>query len=252
MSLGYKLRESVWRALKTRGKAIRTALDKYNKIAPKMDPPAPILQWKQLMEYSFISEFELLKHAHSHRNISTEPWALPLNREMALKYHKIKRAYEEIIRVNIEAPRLRTSIRDEHQLYTHHINRLLESDPALSSELHRIFAVRRRVNATHIQHLDTLEALPGYSGRRGPGIRRGASSFADSVESREEMTTHDEVSADDVWRQGRTDGSSMGHIEQDAPDDEISEGLLDLTEQFSADLRLVDTVPENMLYEFKV
>ena len=87
--LGYKAHESISRTLKTWGKAIHTALNKYNNIAPKMDLPAPILQWRHLMEYSFISEFELFKHAHSHHDITTEPWALPLNHEMALMHHKI-------------------------------------------------------------------------------------------------------------------------------------------------------------------
>ena len=87
--LGYKVCELISCALKTQGKAICTVLNKYKNIALKMDLPALILQWRYLMEYSFISEFELLKHAHSHRIITTEPWALPLNHEMALKHHKI-------------------------------------------------------------------------------------------------------------------------------------------------------------------
>ena len=87
--LGYKVCELISCALKTQGKAICTVLNKYKNIALKMDLPALILQWRYLMEYSFISEFELLKHAHSHCDITTEPWALPLNHEMALKHHKI-------------------------------------------------------------------------------------------------------------------------------------------------------------------
>lgn len=128
-----------------------------------MDPPAPILQWKQ-MEYSFISEFELLKHAHLHRDITTELWAVPLNREMVLKHHKINRAHEEIHRVHYGAPRLCTSIRTEGILYTHHIGCLLESDPPLASELTRLWVAQRQVNGTHTKHLDTLELIPGYTG----------------------------------------------------------------------------------------
>lgn len=64
----------------------------------------------------------------------------------------------------------------------------------------------------------------------------------------EPAATH--VSAEDVWRQGGCDGGGAGHIEQDAPDDKVSEGLIDLTEQFSADLRLDNGVPATMLYEF--
>ena len=52
------------------------------------------------------------------------------------------------------------------------------------------------------------------------------------------------------WREGDVGGSSTGHIEQDMPDDEISEGILDLTEQFSQDLWFVDGVPDSMLHTF--
>lgn len=222
-----------------------------------MNPPAPTLQWKQLMEYSFISEFELLKHAHSHHDISIKPWAAPLNREMALKHHKLKRAYEEINRVNHEARRLRTSIRDEHQLYEHHIDRLQDLDPPLASELQRVYAARRRVNNTHNTRLDILEALPNYTGRRGPGIRRRASHTHNEGDLRSGLVGDNgegirgrETSEEDAWRQGEVGRDSAGHIEMDAPDDEVSEGLLDLSEQFSADLRLERGVPKSMLHEY--
>jgi len=57
---GYKMRTSIWKALKRRGKAIRTALDKYNKLAMQMNPPAPILDWKNIVNYTFVSEFKIL------------------------------------------------------------------------------------------------------------------------------------------------------------------------------------------------
>lgn len=99
--------------MKTRSKAIRTALKKYNDLAAKMDPPAPILQWKDVMNYAFIGEFDLLHHAYSHDNISQRLWALHINREIAAKYYKVKCARDEIVRLNVECRRLRTHIRDE-------------------------------------------------------------------------------------------------------------------------------------------
>lgn len=215
-----------------------------------MNPPAPQLQWKQLMEYTFISEFELLKHAHSHQNISVEPWAIPLNREMAIKHHKIKRAYEEIDRINHEAPRLRASIHNEHNVYQHHIGRLLDSDPnsTLARELQRMYSARQRVNSNHIERLNALEALVGYTGKRGLSTRKEAPNCGGDLYRG--GAAHKDPTLDDIWRQGGTDASGTDNIEQDGPDDEISERILDLTEHFSADLRLVNGVPENMLYDF--
>ena len=165
--LGYKVCELISCALKTQGKAICTVLNKYKNIALKMDPPALILQWRYLMEYSFISEFELLKHAHSHRNITTEPWALPLNHEMALKHHKINWAHEEMHKIHYEAPWLHTSICNKHILYTQHIDHLHESNPSLAFTLKRIWAVWWHVNNTHMKHLNALERLDGYAGIQG-------------------------------------------------------------------------------------
>ncbi|KAF7964652.1 hypothetical protein HWV62_4415, partial [Athelia sp. TMB] len=57
--LGYKLRESIWRALKVRSKAIQSTLDRYNAVAPLMRPPAPTLEWKQIMDYVFVLRVHL-------------------------------------------------------------------------------------------------------------------------------------------------------------------------------------------------
>ena len=77
--LGYKLWESIWKGLKAWGKAISTALDNYNAIASLMDPPAPLLEWKQLVDYTSVSKFELLKYSSSYKDITAEPWAVPRN-----------------------------------------------------------------------------------------------------------------------------------------------------------------------------
>lgn len=168
---GYKLRDSIWRALKARGKAIRTALKKYNAVAPLMEPPAPILEWKQVMDYAFVSEFELLKHHHSHSNITREPWAEPGNREMTTKYYKLKGVRVEIVRCNIEARRLQTSIHDEHLHYEDTIRRLQDSDPLLTAGIQRDYNTRCRINTTHLVHLEELYTLPGFTGIRSCGVR---------------------------------------------------------------------------------
>ena len=133
--LGYKLRESIWKGLKAQGKAISTVLDNYNAIASLMDPPAPLLEWKQLVDYTFVSEFELLKYSLSYKDITAEPWAVPGNRKMTTKHFKVIGARAEIHRCNYEAQRLRTSIRDEQLMYVEHISHVQVSNQDLSSEI---------------------------------------------------------------------------------------------------------------------
>ena len=190
--LGYKVCELISHALKTQGKAIHTALNNYNNIALKMDLLALILQWRHLMEYNFISEFELPKHAHSHHDITTEPWVLPLNCEMALKHHKINWAHEEMHRIHYKAPqlhtsRLHTSIHDEDILYTQHIDCLHESNPSLAFVLERIWAVQWHINNTHMEHLNALECLDGYAGIQGAGVHKDKS----FVDNKEELQCYD-------------------------------------------------------------
>ena len=55
---------------------------------------------------------------------------------------------------------------------------------------------------------------------------------------------------EDAWRQGESSKDSMGNIEEDAPDDEIADNLIELSTQFSADLKFVRGVPRSMLHEF--
>lgn len=73
------------------------------------------------------------------------------------------------------------------------------------------------------------------------GSQRGLKSYREG--------TADE---DDEWRQGGVGRDSTGHFKQDMPDDEVSEGILDLTGQFSTELRLVNGVPDMMLHTFTV
>lgn len=214
-----------------------------------MVPPAPMLEWKELMEFAFISEFELLKHSRSHQDITTELWASPLNREMTTKYYKILRAREELNRVNIEASRLRTSIRDEHNLFHHHIQRLTVSNPFLAHALQQMYNTRHRVNTTHNIRLDKLEALRGYSGRRGAGIRKnmntastpslGQDAMQDDEERhvREMSTTGDESSDGEGDGDGDEDRDGDGDGEMD---EDIAGEVGDLAAAFSADLRVDD------------
>lgn len=76
------------------------------------------------------------------------------------------------------------------------------------------------------------------------GLRRGL------VSDDGEEVPGDKASEEDAWRQGESSKDSTGHIEQDTLDDEIAEDLIELSAQFSADLRLVRGVPQSMLHQF--
>lgn len=224
-----------------------------------MSLPAPTLEWKQLMDYSFISEFELLRHSRSHQDITTQAWTVPANREMTNKHFKILWAREEIQRVNIEMHRLRTFIRDEHCMFEEHITRLHESDPLLAAEIQVCSDWRSRVNIAHTRRLDKIEALRGFTGIRGPGTRRGIAVIdVDTVDGMSgSPVTNDMAERADVSSMERADGllareRGAAAVDDEADgDDGLEEQVLSLSEAIAVEAT-TQGVPNSMLFNWSL
>ena len=127
--IGYSLRKHIANALKARSTTIRTALDKYNTAALALVPPRQTLDWDQVVEYAFLSDFDLLRDAR--QDIRRKPWATPAARLAIDRAFKLERAEEEIARLNIEIPHLATYIRDEDICLQAKVIELSTSHPAL-------------------------------------------------------------------------------------------------------------------------
>ncbi|KAG2120042.1 hypothetical protein DEU56DRAFT_928749 [Suillus clintonianus] len=165
---GYKLRQQIGKALQRRSEAIRNAINRYNIQAIALNPPRPKISWKDIADYSFLGEFDLLRHSRT--DIRSEDWAKPAHREATTKYFKLCRAHEEITRLNVEIRRLRTAIHAEQVQTTAVIEDLRLSDPKLAEELQRQWCSRAAINAVHLHRLDRIECLTGFSGVRGVGM----------------------------------------------------------------------------------
>ncbi|KAG1905039.1 uncharacterized protein F5891DRAFT_918631, partial [Suillus fuscotomentosus] len=130
---GYKLRQQISKALQQCSEAIRNAINRYNIQAVALNPLRPKISWKDIADYSFLGEFDLLRHSRT--DIRTNNWAKPAHREATTKYFKLSRAHEEVMRLNVEIRRLRTAIHTEEIQTTAVIQDLLISDPRLAREL---------------------------------------------------------------------------------------------------------------------
>ena len=97
---GYKLREKIGKALKTRVDAIRTVLNEYNCCASKLRCPA--LSWNEVMDMITLAKFDLLRETRE--DIRQFPWAQPVNRQVMNLYFNVQRAREEIERLNVKIP----------------------------------------------------------------------------------------------------------------------------------------------------
>ncbi|KAI0038722.1 hypothetical protein FA95DRAFT_1613160 [Auriscalpium vulgare] len=141
---GYKLRKHISHAITRRSGAVRTALEHYNSLAPLQTPPRPVLKYS----------------------------------EAAMKYFKVKRAREELVRLNVEASRLQAWVNHEDQELTSRARGVEASQPHLSAHISRLQATRAKVNDAHRRRLSQIYSLKGYSGPV-PNDCRGIAGWVD-------------------------------------------------------------------------
>ncbi|KAG6369425.1 hypothetical protein JVT61DRAFT_14862 [Boletus reticuloceps] len=151
-----------------------------------------------------LGEFSLLKISRS--DVLSKPWAQPANREMLIKYFKVLRSKEEIIRLNVEIRRLAAWVdQDEKDIAAaEEIFRETGSD-GLATETRLFYAERHRVNNIHRQILCKIYQMDGYSGQMPEGrtreegghVNKDSNRDSDDVEEEDEED-EDEEGASDV------------------------------------------------------
>ncbi|KAJ7170383.1 hypothetical protein C8R43DRAFT_826702, partial [Mycena crocata] len=168
---GYKLREKLSKALCTRAKAIRKALERYNAAAIALNPPHPRLTWNAIVNAASLGEFDWLRETR--QDIRELPWAQPARREAGILYFGIKRSLEEKVRLNVEITRLITSMVDDHVNHHRAITTNLGPNPTLAHMLQRQSRYRTRINSSIARRLAMTAVLPGFTGTLLPGEREG-------------------------------------------------------------------------------
>jgi hypothetical protein len=116
-----------------------------------------------------LADFDLLHDVTT--DIRSRPWADPQRREAMVLHFCIKRAREEIHRLNIEMQRQVTFMRDEWHRYNVMADRLKDDNPELAEYI-RKEAMYLDIIFTHITFfLVKTRALPGFLGSLEPGTR---------------------------------------------------------------------------------
>ncbi|KAJ7506731.1 hypothetical protein B0H11DRAFT_2153790 [Mycena galericulata] len=164
--VGYKMREKLGKALKTRAEAIRKALERYNAAAAALNPPRPRLTWHAVVNSASLAEFDWLRETR--QDIREQPWAQPARREAMVLYFGIKRAGEEKVRLNVEIRRLITSMLDDHVDYYHAIAANMIPNPSLAHMLQMEWMFRTRLNASIAARLAQTSRLTGFTGSLFP------------------------------------------------------------------------------------
>ncbi|KAJ6596456.1 hypothetical protein B0H10DRAFT_1635061, partial [Mycena sp. CBHHK59/15] len=143
--------------------AIKAALVRYNTAAAALPEPRPPLSWEEVVEYTFLADFDLLRDSNR-VDPSQRPWALPAARLAMDNYFKICRAVEEIKRLNIEIRRVITHIRDEEAFLRQKEVETREIKPAISHQISIYREERTRFNALHMARFRKLALSPGFTG----------------------------------------------------------------------------------------
>lgn len=168
---GYKLREKITKSLKTRADAIQSALKRYNEAAASMVPPRPALTWETVVKAVDIADFDILKDTR--QDIRILEWAQPANREGMVMYFQIKRAKEEINRLNVEIRRLLTFLYDDHVDHFRAIHANKTLNPSLSHEIFLRWQYRSKIHEEIVKRILQTSKLVGFSGSLFYGQRKG-------------------------------------------------------------------------------
>ncbi|KAJ7692021.1 hypothetical protein B0H14DRAFT_3531662 [Mycena olivaceomarginata] len=167
--LAYKMRDKISKALKTRSEAIRRAIVIYNDAAAQLTPPRQRLTFAEVIQMISLAEFDVLRDTR--QDIRLLPWAQPARREAMVLHFGIKRAKEEICRLNVEIKRLLTYLVDEHVDYYRAVAANIIVNPPLAIELQRRWRHSSRISATICKRIMQTSRLVGFSGTIFPGQR---------------------------------------------------------------------------------
>ncbi|KAJ7834538.1 hypothetical protein B0H14DRAFT_3110028 [Mycena olivaceomarginata] len=159
--VGYKLRVKISKALKTHAEAIRRALKAYNEAAAALPTAREQLLWADVMNKTSLAEFDLLRDTRG--DVRRQPWAQPAQREAMVLHFGIKRAKEEIRRLNVEICRLITFMLDQHVDYYRAIASHLIIDPPLAVELASRWRHSSQISASICRQLVKTGRLVGFS-----------------------------------------------------------------------------------------
>ena len=178
------------------------------RLAISMNPPRQVLEFKDIIGYSFLAEFDLLREGR--QDVREKPWTKPIFREGMEQYFKLKCARDEQKRLDIEVRRLSTHIRDEEHDYRTAIETQLQKNPPLAKELQRRWSWRKAVNDIHLLRLQRICDLPESTAVLSPGHRIGRT-HASRLST---LTIEGHIREDDNEEDAEDSLLEDGHVEE--------------------------------------
>ncbi|KAJ3914646.1 hypothetical protein F5877DRAFT_50093, partial [Lentinula edodes] len=132
----------------------------YNTVAAKMKPKRQPVDWEEVVEYTFLSEFDILRDTRE--DIRECPWAVPANRVIITQFFKVIGAEDELSRVHQEIRRLITYMQREKDELTTRERELMPTNPTLALQVRNFCRERGRFHEVHRKRLLSITKLPGF------------------------------------------------------------------------------------------
>lgn len=155
--------------MQCRSAAIQTAITLYNTQAQILDPLCPKISWKDIADYSFLGEFDLLWY--SREDMRSSDWTKPAYCEATTKFFKLQWACEEILQLNVEIQWLYTAIHDEENAVSAAIRDLTDLEPYLALEMQRWWQECVAISAVCLHCLTQIQGFSGFLGTLKLGVR---------------------------------------------------------------------------------
>lgn len=174
------------KAIVSRSSAIRSALEKYNKLAALQIPKRQHFKYKEVLSAVWLGEFELL--CRSRLDILDKQWTIPANREVTVRFLKLSRAKEEVQRCEVEMRRLHEWMLKEEKDLCAVISSLQTTDPPLAAAAQAYYDERHRVNNLYRARIAAIQSLPKYCGPKfGVDTHRVEEVDGDNDETSEDL-----------------------------------------------------------------
>lgn len=213
------MRRHISKALQTRSKAIRTALEGYNKAALALTPPRKQLDWDQVVKYAFLSEFDLLRDAR--QDVRDKPWATAAGRYAMDRHFKIARAKEELQRLDVEIKRLWTFIHDESAFLKATYKELeAEGNYVMALQVRTLHRRQATYDWEHRERLRKLGKTLGFSGVLKKGLPLDT---ARRQRAQSKPTIQDNLQDGPGEVAKFEEGLSMMELEEDWEDEELDD-----------------------------
>ncbi|KAI6025420.1 hypothetical protein EDC04DRAFT_2869357 [Pisolithus marmoratus] len=155
---GYKLHKHIAKALKAHSAAIHTVCDQFNTAARASSPPCRQLTFKEVVEYMFLADFNLLCNATC-EDISQHPWASPAACAAMDHYFKVCHVEEEIGHLNVEIHHMVMYLHDEDRYMTACIAQLQVRHPPLAYQVQLYHSIQARFTNHHLHLLTEMASL---------------------------------------------------------------------------------------------